>query len=251
MSSIGTGYDLAAATFSPDGRIFQVEYAQKAVDNSGTLIALRGKDGVVTAVDKLIASKLYLATSNPRVANADTHLGMAMAGLYPDCRSLLDYAIGEALDFLKEYRMPIPISQLATKLAEYVHIFTLGISRPFGCSIFLSSWDKQKGAQLFLIEPSGLSYEYRAWAVGKHRQAAKTEIEKLKLADLSMDELVKEAARIILTVRDESKDKNVQIEMGWVGERTNGKHQLIPTDVVKAAEDWAKAKIEEDENMDE
>ncbi|RCN24598.1 hypothetical protein ANCCAN_29704, partial [Ancylostoma caninum] len=59
MSSIGTGYDLAASTFSPDGRIFQIEYAQKAVDNSGTMIALRGKNGVVTAVDKVITSKMY------------------------------------------------------------------------------------------------------------------------------------------------------------------------------------------------
>lgn len=58
MSSIGTGYDLAASTFSPDGRIFQVEYAQKAVDNMGTVLAIRCKDGVVTAVDKIIHSKL-------------------------------------------------------------------------------------------------------------------------------------------------------------------------------------------------
>lgn len=80
------------------------------------MIALQGKDGVVTAVDKIIASKLYLPSTNPRVANADTHVGIAMAGLYPDCRSLLDYAVGEALDYLKEYRTPIPTNQLAAKV---------------------------------------------------------------------------------------------------------------------------------------
>src|SRR4051812_24513176 len=63
MSSIGTGYDLAASTFSPDGRIFQVEYAQKAVDNMGTVLAIRCKDGVVTAVDKIITSKLDVVVS--------------------------------------------------------------------------------------------------------------------------------------------------------------------------------------------
>jgi 20S proteasome subunit alpha 7 len=63
MSSIGTGYDLAASTFSPDGRIFQVEYAQKAVDNMGTVLAIRCKEGVVTAVDKIIQSKLEVAVS--------------------------------------------------------------------------------------------------------------------------------------------------------------------------------------------
>lgn len=60
MSSIGTGYDLAASTFSPDGRIFQIEYAQKAVDNCGTVVALAGKDGVVTAVERTVSSKLLV-----------------------------------------------------------------------------------------------------------------------------------------------------------------------------------------------
>ncbi|VDN35531.1 unnamed protein product [Gongylonema pulchrum] len=119
MSSIGTGYDLAAATFSPDGRIFQV-------DNGGTMIAIRGKDGVVTAFDKLVTSKLYVENANPRMANAGEYIGMAMAGVYPDCRALLDYA-----------------------LAEYVHVYTLGISRPFGSSIFLTAWD-EKVCILFL-----------------------------------------------------------------------------------------------------
>lgn len=60
MTSIGTGYDLAASTFSPDGRIFQIEYAQKAVDNCGTVIVLSGKDGVVTAVDRTVPSALLI-----------------------------------------------------------------------------------------------------------------------------------------------------------------------------------------------
>ncbi|VDD86661.1 unnamed protein product [Enterobius vermicularis] len=246
MSSIGTGYDLAAATFSPDGRIFQVEYAQKAVDNGGTLVALKGKDGVVTAYDKIAPSKLYDA--NPRMMNASEYVGCALAGVYPDCRALLDYAVGEALKYLKEYRTPMPVKKLANQVAEYVHIFTLGISRPFGASVFLTSWDVKSGPQLFLIEPSGLCYEYKAWAIGKHRQAAKTEIEKLKLEELSMDQLVK--AIICYLVLDESKDKNLRIEMGWVGEKTEGKHQIIPKNVVAEAEQWAKAKLEE-EDMEE
>lgn len=250
MSSIGTGYDLAAATFSPDGRIFQVEYAQKAVDNGGTMVALKGKDGVVTAYDKLTPSKLYVEDANPRMMNASEYVGCALAGVYPDCRALLDYAVGEALKYLKEYRTPMPIKKLANQIAEYVHIFTLGISRPFGASVFLTAWDVKCGPQLFLIEPSGLCYEYRAWAIGKHRQAAKTEIEKLKLEELSMDQLVKEAVRIIMTVRDESKDKNSRIEMGWVGEQTSGKHQTVPKSVVTEAEEWAKAKLEEEDMED-
>uniref|UniRef100_A0A7E4WCC1 Proteasome subunit alpha type-3 n=1 Tax=Panagrellus redivivus TaxID=6233 RepID=A0A7E4WCC1_PANRE len=250
MSSIGTGYDLAAATFSPDGRIFQVEYAQKAVDNSGTIIALRGKDAVVTAVDKVVASKLLIQNANPRVGNANEYIGVTAAGVYPDCRSLLDYVQGEALKYLQEFREPIPIKKLANNLAEYVHIFTLGISRPFGASVFLTAYDAQRGPIVYVVEPSGLAYEYKAWSVGKHRQAAKTEIEKLKLEDMDQDQLIKEAARILLTVRDESKEKNLRIEMGLVGAATGGKHISIPAEQVLEAERWAKEKLEEDDLED-
>lgn len=78
-----------------------------------------------------------------------------------------------------------------------------------------------------MIEASGLYYKYKAWSCGKHQQAAKTEIEKLKLEELGMDQLVKEAVKILMTVRDESKQKNQKIEMGWVGAKTNGKHEVI------------------------
>jgi 20S proteasome subunit alpha 7 len=105
----------------------------------------------------------------------------------------------------------------------------------------------QKGARIYLIEPSGLCYEYKAWAVGKHRQAAKTEIEKLKLDELSINQLVKEIVRILITIRDDVKEKNVRIECGWVGKHTNGRHEQVPDDTVKEAERWAKAKLDEDD----
>ncbi|KAK7880645.1 hypothetical protein WMY93_032723 [Mugilogobius chulae] len=76
MSSIGTGYDLSASTFSPDGRVFQVEYAMKAVENSSTAVGIRCKDGVVFGVEKLVLSKLYEQGSNKRIFNIDRHVGM-------------------------------------------------------------------------------------------------------------------------------------------------------------------------------
>ncbi|PIO67597.1 peptidase, T1 family [Teladorsagia circumcincta] len=154
--------------------------------------------------------------------SANEDIGIALAGVYPDCRALKDYACNEAVKYLKDYRQPMPIQKLANA----------------------------DGGKLFLVEPSGLCYEYKAWAVGKHRQAAKAEIEKLKLEEYDMKDLVKEAARIIMAIRDENKDKDVQIELGWVGEHTEGKHQTVPADVVSAAEEWAHAKLDEDD-MDE
>jgi 20S proteasome subunit alpha 7 len=79
--------------------------------------------------------------ANNRVSSVDEYVGFTCAGVYPDCRSLLDFVQGEALKYLKDYREPIPVKKLAAKLSEYVHIFTLGISRPYGTSIFLTAYD--------------------------------------------------------------------------------------------------------------
>uniref|UniRef100_M1AAS8 Proteasome subunit alpha type n=1 Tax=Solanum tuberosum TaxID=4113 RepID=M1AAS8_SOLTU len=76
MSSIGTGYDLSVTTFSPDGRVFQIEYAGKAVDNSGTVVGIKCKDGIVLGVEKLIASKMMLPGSNRRIHSVHRHSGM-------------------------------------------------------------------------------------------------------------------------------------------------------------------------------
>jgi len=255
MSSIGTGYDLAASTFSPDGKIFQVEYAQKAVDNSGTIVALAGKSGVVVAVDFSVSSKLIEAESQVRISNVNDLIGFTGAGPHPDCQSLLDYAQQEAAKHLKQYRELIPIKRLATSLAEYVHYFTTGISRPYGTGVFLTGWD-ENNSSIYLIEPSGLVYRYKAWSVGKNRQAAKTEIEKIadQLDSLDMDQLVKEAVRIILTVRDDgaAKQKNQRIDVGWVGVNTHGKHMSVDPKVVADAEQWVADKLaEEDAAMDD
>ncbi len=101
-----------------------------------------------------------------------------------------------------------------------------------------------------MVDPAGLVYGYKGWAVGKHRQAAKTEVEKLKLKELSVGDLVKEAARIILMVRDESKDKNFKLEIGWVGENTDGKFEEVPDKVLEDAQSWARARIDEDSDTE-
>jgi len=248
MSSIGTGYDLAASTFSPDGRIFQVEYANKAIDTAGTGVALRCKDGVVIAVEKVIATGLYLPTSTRRITNVDHHIGFGATGLYPDARALAQFCVEEAQDYYAEYREKIPCKHLADRLSLYVHAHTLyGALRPFGVGVFLASWNKHDGPQLFMVEPSGLAYGYQGWSVGKGRQAAKTEIEKLKLADMSCRTALKEATRIIYAVRDETKDKNVVLELSWVGEHTNGRHEIVPADVAEEAETFAKKALEDDD----
>ncbi|WAR19441.1 PSA3-like protein [Mya arenaria] len=225
MSSIGTGYDLSASQFSPDGRVFQVEYAQKAVENSGTAIGIRGKDGIVFGVEKLVTSKLYETGANKRIFNIDRHIGMAVAGLLADARQVVENARDEASNYRSNYGMPVPLKHLTDRVSMYVHAYTLyGSVRPFGVSSILGSYDAVEGAQMFVIDPSGVSYGYHGCAIGKAKQAAKTEIEKIK---------------------------NFELELSWVGEMTEGKHQLVPKNVFTEAEKYAKESLEESDESDD
>nr|CAB3265217.1 proteasome subunit alpha type-3-like [Phallusia mammillata] len=248
MSSIGTGYDLSAAQFSPDGRVFQVEYAQKAVENSSTAIGIRCKDGIILAVEKLIASKLHEDDSNQRIFNIDKHIGMAVAGLLTDAREIVDIARTEASNYRLQYGSSVPLKYLTERVAMYMHAYTLYSSvRPFGASVLLASYCNDV-PELFMIDPSGVPLGYNGCAIGKAKQSAKTEIEKLKLREISAQEAVKEATKIIYVVHDEVKDKAFQLQLSWVGKDTNGVHSLVPQDLVESAEEYVKQAMEESDS---
>jgi len=244
MSGIGTGYDLSASTYSPDGRVFQVEYAMKAVENSGTAVGIRCKDGVVLAVEKLVASKLLVVGSNKRIAHGDEHIGIATAGLTADARLLNSRVREEAASYRDTYRAPIPGKMIAERVAQYVQAYTLYSSvRPFGISTILAVMDPNGTPGMYMVEPSGVCYGYYGCAIGKAKQAAKSEIEKLKFDQLNAREAVKEAARIIYAVHDDVKDKDFELELSWVCAESGGKHQFVPKDVAEEAERLAKAAL--------
>ncbi|KAF9247171.1 proteasome subunit alpha type-3 [Melanogaster broomeanus] len=244
MTSIGTGYDLSASTYSPDGRIFQVEYANKAVENSGTAIGLRVRDGVVLAVEKLVHSKLLVPGANRRIQTIDRHIGMATAGLLADGRNISNRARDEGAHIRKTWREQPTVKAISDRLAMYAQTYTLYSSvRPFGISTIFAGVDKN-GPSLYVVEPSGICLGYHGAAIGKGRQLAKTELEKLKLAELSTREAVMEAARIIYLIHDDNKEKEFELEMSWVGDETNGLHVPVPADLLAEAEQKAKEALE-------
>eukprot|EP01113_Clastostelium_recurvatum_P049610 TRINITY_DN921_c0_g1_i2.p1 TRINITY_DN921_c0_g1~~TRINITY_DN921_c0_g1_i2.p1 ORF type:complete len:249 (-),score=71.52 TRINITY_DN921_c0_g1_i2:130-876(-) len=247
MTSMSTGYDLSTTTYSPDGRVFQVEYASKAVENSGTAIGIKVKDGIVFGVEKIILSKMLVEGSNKRIASIDRHVGFAFAGLMADARQLVNKAREEARSYKNMYDEPVPARTLNERMSQYMQQHTLyGSVRPFGCSILLGVYDK-KGPHLYMIEPSGVSYGYFGVAIGKARQAAKTEIEKLNLSNLTAREALVEVARIIHSVHDPIKDKDFELELSWLCEESGRKHQVVPKDLLVDAEERAKAIIEAQE----
>ncbi|KFH47227.1 proteasome subunit alpha-like protein [Hapsidospora chrysogenum ATCC 11550] len=278
MTSIGTGYDLLNSIFSPDGRNFQVEYAVKAVENGGTSIGIRAKDGVVLAVEKVIGSKLLKPGANKRIATIDAHAGVVYSGMVPDGRHFVDRARDEAASWRQTLRTPIPTAELASRMGSYLQAYTMyGSVRPFGISAIVAGVDpsgdeeidavvgsgpkkgpggkipgKHGGPSLYMIEPSGQYWGYYGAATGKGRQAAKAELEKLDLpaGNLTLLDAVKEAARIIYNAHKDNKDKEFELEMTWISGvdgPTKGRHVEVPKELREAAEKLARA---EDESTD-
>ncbi|KAJ9157555.1 Proteasome subunit alpha type [Pleurostoma richardsiae] len=281
MTSIGTGYDLANSIFSPDGRNFQVEYAVKAVENGGTSVGIRCRDGVVLAVEKVVTSKLLKPGANKRIATVDRHLGVVYSGMVPDGRHFVDRARDEARSWRDTFKTPIPTADLASRMGGYLQAYTLYQSvRPFGITAIVGGFDselelpvdgevgsgpsvgaggktpgkKHGGPFIYMIEPSGMYWGYYGAATGKGRQAAKAELEKLDLAgaSISLEEAVKEAARIIYVAHDDNKDKEFELEMTWISGAdgpTKGRHEEVPKELREEAERLAKKALEgEDED---
>ncbi|KAK9476057.1 nucleophile aminohydrolase [Lipomyces japonicus] len=252
MTSIGTGYDLSNSVFSPDGRNFQVEYASKAVEADGTSIGIRCKDGVVFAAEKLVSSKLLVPGANKKIQTIDKHIGVAYSGLTPDGRHFVNRGRSESNTYRRSYKVPISVSSIADRLAGYVQAYTLYSSvRPFGVSAIVGGVD-ESGPKLYTIEPSGAYWGYYGAATGKGRQAAKSELEKLDLPNISARDAVKAAAKIIYTAHEDSKDKDFELEISWVStSETNGLHQFVPKDLLEEAERLARDDEDEDEEMQE
>lgn len=258
MSS-GAGYDYSASTFSPDGRIFQVEYASKAVENASTALGLKCRDGVVLCVEKPIQNRMLVPTSNRRIHSVDTHSGVAITGLVSDGRQIVNRARDEASNYMETYGSKIPPGTLADRMAAYMHYFTLhGGLRPFGVSALIASYDPEtKTHALSMVEPSGISHQYFGCAAGKGRQPAKTEMEKLSLnkpiaeENISVREGVKQLARVIYTLHEEGKDKPFELEMSWICEESNWMHKGVPKNIIAESVEWAKNDIEEEEDEDE
>jgi len=251
MSAVGSGYDQSASTISPDGRVFQVEYASKAVDNKGTVIGLRCQDGVVLAAEKIVASPLLVPGKIHQLFSIDKNIGVAVGGWVTDGRQLVQYARQEVADLRKQISRSEPISKmLVDRMGSYMHAYTLySVVRPFGSNMMVASYDSS-GPSLYMIETSGNYNGYYGCAVGKGKEAAKTEIEKLNLQKMSCREAVLEAAKIIHTVHDDEKDKIFELELGWVGEITGGVYQTVPDKIAKEAEQFAKSALAEDSDSD-
>lgn len=221
----------------------------KAVENGGTSIGIKCKDGIVLAVEKIINSKLLVPGKNKRIQTIDRHIGVAYSGLLPDGRHFVNRGRDESQNFKNIYKTPISVPHLMDRLGIYVQNYTCYNSvRPFGVVSIVGGVD-DNGPHLYMIEPSGTCWGYTGAATGKGRQTAKSELEKLNFEELTVKEAIKVAARIIHQAHEDNKDKDYELEISWCSkEKTGCRHELVPDSLLKEA---IKLAQEEDDDDDE
>ena len=146
------GYDRAITVFSPDGRLFQVEYAREAVKRGTTSLGVKSQEGVVLVVDKRTTSRLVESKSIEKIFQIDDHIGAATSGLVADARALVDRARVEAQINKISYNEPIRVDALAKKICDLKQLYTQnGGVRPFGSALIIGGVNK-KGCKLFEFE---------------------------------------------------------------------------------------------------
>jgi len=165
-------YDRAITVFSPDGRLFQVEYAREAVKRGTTTVGVKFADGALLIVDKRISSRLVEPTSIEKIFKLDQHIGCATSGLVADARALVDRARVDAQMNRITYDEPIAVLSLVKKVCDFKQSYTqYGGVRPFGTALLIAGVD-DTGAHLFETDPSGALMEYKASSVGSGRAGA-------------------------------------------------------------------------------
>jgi len=174
--------------FSPDGRLYQVEYASKIVEQGTMGIGIVYNNGVLFGVDKRVSSKLLLPDSIEKLFKIDEHIGAISAGLVGDARRLVQMARKESQENRMYYDERIQIETLAKRVASIKQLYTqYGGMRPFGISFVVGGVD-ETGPRLFETEPSGALAEYYAVAIGKGKKDAMKLLEKDFKEKMSFEE---------------------------------------------------------------
>lgn len=165
------GYDRAITVFSPDGRLYQVEYAREAVKRGTTAVGIKCTEGIVLIVDKRVSSRLLEASSIEKIFKIDEHIGVASSGLVGDARALVDRARIESQINRVTYNEQIDVEALAKKLCDHMQTYTqFGGARPYGTALLIAGVSDGE-ARLFETDPSGTLLEYKATGIGIGRTA--------------------------------------------------------------------------------
>ena len=208
------GYDRAITVFSPDGRLYQVEYAIETVRRGTIAVGIKSKDGIVIAVEEK-PRKLQISETAQKIFQIDGHVGVAAAGYIPDARSQVDNARFFSQSNKMIYDESVDVETIAKHLADQCQQFTqyAGV-RPFGVALILGGIDS-KGSSLYLTDPSGTYISYDAVAIGSGSDQVTEFLEKSYKPDLSLEDASALATASIYIASDQ-KEGTSHIKMSQI-----------------------------------
>jgi proteasome alpha subunit len=208
-------YDRASTVFSPDGRLYQVEYAREAVKRGTTAVGIKVKEGVVLLVDKRVSSRLIESNSIEKIFQIDDHIGAATSGLVADARALIDRARVEAQVNRVSYDEPIGVEVISKKICDHKQTFTqYGGTRPYGTSLLIAGVE-DNNPRLFETDPSGALLEYKATAIGAGRAPVIEVFEADYNENMSLDDAILLGVEALYKAAD-GKFKPETLEVGVI-----------------------------------
>ncbi len=206
-----------------------------------SVIGIHCIDGVVLACEKPIFSKLLKPEANKRILPLDNYSCLGVSGIIPDGRALANSGRDECRQYLEFYGSHIPGQEIAQRIANRIHKTTIyWQERPFGCASIISTFDKFDKYGLYTVGPSGVLSKRHACCVGRHKQSAKTELEKIDFTTVKAQDAVNIIAMIFYKLHDDVKEKEFEIEMVWQTDDTQHKVQAVPSAVINTAAQEAK-----------
>ncbi len=231
MQPSNMAYDRAITVFSPDGRLFQVEYAREAVKRGTTTVGVKFVDGVVLIIDKRVSSRLVEPNSIEKIFTIDDHIGCATSGLVADARALIDRARLDAQINEITYDEKIQIKTLVKRICDFKQTYTqYGGVRPFGTALLIAGVD-ETGPRLFSTDPSGALMEYKANSEGAGRTGAMAFFEEKYRDDLNLEDAIDLGVKA-LHKGTEGKLNPDAIEIATV--QKDVKFHILPSDETKS-----------------
>jgi 20S proteasome subunit alpha 5 len=225
-------YDRGVTTFSPEGRLFQVEYAIEAIKLGSTAIAIMTQEGIVLAVERRTQSPLMIPSSLDKIMEIDSHVACAVSGLTADAQSMVEHGRVQAQNHFFTYNESMPVRSLTQSLCALSANFGTddedSMSRPFGVALLVAGHDVDNGYQLYHTDPSGTWTAYKAKAIGSGSEGAQTTLQEEYKDDMTLKEAENLALSTLKAVMEE-KVNAANVDMASVAP----KYEIYSKDRIK------------------
>lgn len=204
-------YDTAVTRFSPNGHLFQVDYAFEAANRGACALGVKTKDSVILGVERKVIPKLQESSTIKKISQIDSHLAMTYAGLTSDARQLIQGVVLKCQQYAFDYDQRPTVNYVAKYVANVKQEYTqVGGRRPFGILSLLIGFDQSKMPMLYLMEPSGSYSLWKAKAIGRGTKGAMEMLEKNYKDEINHEEGIKLAIEALMEVA-EGGHKNIEV----------------------------------------